>query len=273
MPMSASGTDLRPSLADYWSGLKLQGRVLNALMIRELMMRYGRGNIGFLWLIVEPMILCAGVIGLRWMIQEHQEHGVPLVALLLSGYMPLTLWRHLTNRGIFLLRRNMGMLYHTNITMLDTFLMSMCLEFAGCTFAFMVNYGALVLVGAVDPIENYGLVIGGWCLMGILAVGVAAVIAVMSEKFEASERFIQPLQYLILPISGFFFMVGWLPDSIQQWAWYMPVIHCFELTRDGFFGDAVPTHYTVAYPLILGVVLLGIFIPMFEKVRDSIVYG
>src|SRR5271166_1537498 len=233
-------------------------------MIRELMMRYGRGNIGFLWLIVEPMILCGGVIGLRWMIQEHQEHGVPLVALLLSGYMPLTLWRHLTNRGIFLLRRNMGMLYHTNITMLDTFLMSMCLEFAGCTFAFMVNYGALVLVGAVDPIENYGLVIGGWCLMGILARSLPTInqdilIPWIEGKSNAefivvsSERFIQPLQYLILPISGFFFMVGWLPDSIQQWAWYMPVIHCFELTRDGFFGDAVPTHYTVAYPLILGV--------------------
>jgi hypothetical protein len=57
MPMSASQTDIRPSLVDYWKGLKVQARVLNALMIRELMMRYGRGNIGFLWLIVEPMIL------------------------------------------------------------------------------------------------------------------------------------------------------------------------------------------------------------------------
>jgi capsular polysaccharide transport system permease protein len=85
MPMSASQSDVRPSLADYWRGLKVQARVLNALMIRELMMRYGRGNIGFLWLIVEPMLLCAGVVGLRWMIQGHQEHGVPLVALLLSG--------------------------------------------------------------------------------------------------------------------------------------------------------------------------------------------
>src|SRR5271169_5515465 len=105
MPMSASQSDVRPSPADYWRGLKVQARVLNALLIRELMTRYGRGNIGFLWLIVEPMILCAGVIGLRWLIQGHHEHGVPLVALLLSGYMPLTLWRHITNRGIFLLRR------------------------------------------------------------------------------------------------------------------------------------------------------------------------
>jgi capsular polysaccharide transport system permease protein len=131
----------------------------------------------------------------------------------------------------------------------------------------------LLLIGVVDPIQNYGLVIAGWCLMGILALGVGAVIAVVSEKYEAAERFIQPFQYLILPISGFFFMVDWLPDSIQKLAWYMPMIHCFELTRDGFFGDTVPTHYTVAYPLIIAIVLLGIFVPMFEKVRDSIVYG
>jgi capsular polysaccharide transport system permease protein len=201
--MSASQSDVRPSLADYWRGLKVQARVLNALMIRELMMRYGRGNIGFLWLIVEPMLLCAGVVGLRWMIQGHQEHGVPLVALLLSGYMPLTLWRHLTNRGIFLLRRNIGMLYHTNITMLDTFVMSMCLEFVGCTFAFIVNYAALLLIGVVDPIQNYGLVIAGWCLMGILALGVGAVIAVVSEKYEAAERFMHRFNILSCRLADF----------------------------------------------------------------------
>jgi capsular polysaccharide transport system permease protein len=271
--MSASQSDVPRSFGDYRNGLKVQARALNALMIRELMTRYGRGNIGFLWLIVEPMILCAGVIGLRWMIQSHQEHGVPLVAMLLSGYMPLTLWRHLTNRGIFLLRRNMGMLYHRNITMLDTFAMTMSLEFLGCTFAYIVNYAALLLVGAVDPIQNYGLVIGGWYLMGILALGVTSAIAVLTEKYEATERFIGPLQYLILPISGFFFMVDWLPEAIQRLAWYIPMIHCFELTRDGFFGDAVPTHYTVAYPIIVAVVLLGIFVPMFERVRDSIQYS
>ena len=99
--MSASQFDVRPSPADYWRGLKVQARVVNALMIRELMMRYGRANIGFLWLILEPMILCGGVIGLRWFIQSHEEHGISLVAFLLSGYMPLTLWRHLTNsRGL-----------------------------------------------------------------------------------------------------------------------------------------------------------------------------
>ena len=40
--------------------------------------------------------------------------------------------------------------------------------------------------------------------MGFLSLGVASAIAVLTEQYEAAERFIQPLQYLILRVSGFF---------------------------------------------------------------------
>jgi capsular polysaccharide transport system permease protein len=262
-----------PAAGRFFRALAIQARVLYALMIRELMMRYGRNNIGFLWLVLEPMILCAGVIGLRWLIQDHREHGVSLVALVLSGYMPLTLWRHLTNKSIFLLRRNIGMLFHRKVTILDAFMTTMGLEFIGCSFAFAVNYAALIFLGALDPIRDYGYVLCGWCAMGLLAMGVAAAISVLTEFYETAERFIQPIQYLLLPISGFLFMVDWLPDSAQRLAWWMPMIHCFEMIRNGFFGDAVQTHYNVAYPLIIGLILLSIFLPMMDKARDHIHYG
>ena len=267
--MTAAPTEDRRS-GDFGRGLAVQGRVLHALIIRELMMRYGRGNIGFLWLILEPMILCVGVIGLRYLIQAHQEHGVSLVGLLLSGYMPLTLWRHLTNRGVHLARKNIGMLYHRDITLVDTFLMTMALEFMGCTVAFAVNYAALVAIDAIDPIVDYGLVCGGWLAMGLLAVSVGAMIAVLTEYYETAERFIQPIQYLILPVSGFLFMVDWLPTEVQKIAWYMPMIHCFEMVRAGFFGESVITHYDIWYPLAVGGVVLAIYVPMIERTRDRL---
>jgi capsular polysaccharide transport system permease protein len=272
MTNSADAIEL-PATGGFLRGLGIQLCVLYALMIREMMMRYGRNNIGFLWLVLEPMILCVGVIGLRWLIQAHQEHGVSLVALILSGYMPLTLWRHLTNKSAFLLRRSMAMLFHHQVTILDAWLTAMTLEFIGCTLAFIVNYAALLFIGAVDPIHDYGLVVCGWCLMALLAASVGAAIAVLTELYETSERFIQPMQYLILPVSGFLFMVDWLPDNAQKLAWYMPMIHAFEMIRDGFFGDAVQTHHTAAYPLIFSLVLFAIFIPMIDKVRDHIHYG
>ena len=61
-------------------------------------------------------------------------------------------------------------------------MMIMMLEFIGCTFAYIVNYFALRVVGVIDPIRDYGYVIEGWCLMGILAVGFGALIAVLTEQ-------------------------------------------------------------------------------------------
>jgi len=257
-------------MSEFLTGLRIQSRGVNALMIRELMMRYGRGNIGFLWLVLEPMILCAGVIAVRWMIQAHEERGVPLVALILSGYMPLTLWRHITNRSINILRANVAVLYHRGLTVLDVFMTIMMLEFIGCTFAYLINYFALLVIGAIDPVWDWGYIIEGWCLMGILALGFSAFIAVLTEQYEPAHRFIAPIQYLLLPVSGFLYLANWLPDSTRKIALWIPLLHCFEITRHGFFGETVPTYGVAAYPLIIGIAFLGIYLPKFEKVRDII---
>jgi len=258
---------------EYLAGLRIQVRVARALMIREMMVHFGRSNIGFLWLVVEPMLLCAGVVALRWLIQSHQEQGVSLVAMVLSGYMPLTLWRHLTNKSIFILRRNAGMLYHRHITLLDVFSVKMIVEFIGCTFAFIVNYFALLVIGVLDPIRDYGLVIEGWLLMGLLALGFAAMIATLTERFEVADKFIQPLQYLTMPICGTFYLAVWLPDHVRELALWIPLLHCFEIVRAGFFGDAVTTYYSAAYPFVFGLAFLAVFLPLFEKVRDHIEFA
>ena len=44
--------------------LRIQARVVHALIMREIITRYGRHNIGFAWLFAEPMLFTIGVIGL-----------------------------------------------------------------------------------------------------------------------------------------------------------------------------------------------------------------
>ncbi|MGY4866424.1 capsule polysaccharide export ABC transporter permease, partial [Pasteurella multocida] len=45
--------------------LIIQGRVIAALLMREIITRYGRRNLGFLWLFVEPFLM-TGIILLLW---------------------------------------------------------------------------------------------------------------------------------------------------------------------------------------------------------------
>ena len=74
------------------------------------------------------------------------------------------------------------------------------------------------------------------------------------------ERFVQPFQYLMLPLSGCFYMVDWLPTGAQELMLLNPTVHCFEVFRAGYLGDHIVTHYWVWYPFLwsLGLLALGL---------------
>ena len=253
--------------------LQVQMRAVHALIVRDMMMRYGRANIGFLWVVLEPMILTAGVLVLWSALKAPYEHGVQIISLVMTGYMPLTLWRHMTQAGVFAFRRSMSLLYHRHITLLDAFIARMILEMIGTTTALVIVYLILFAAGLVSPFDDPGLALLGWVAMAMLSLGVAACIAVLTEYFEASEKFIQPFQYFMLPLSGAFFMIEWLPYDVQQLALLNPTVHCYEMIRAGLFGGGVVTHYTPWYPALCGVVLLAAGISRFEAVRDRLHTG
>jgi capsular polysaccharide transport system permease protein len=252
-------------------GLQVQIRCINALIMRDLFMRFGRSNIGFLWVILEPMILTLGVMGIWSLIKSPYEHGLQIVAFVFTGYMPLTLWRHMSSVGVMPFRRSISVLYHRNISLIDAFLSRIIVEFCGTTAALLTIYGVLTLSGSVAPMADPGLVALAWLLMALLSMGLASVFAVATEYSEVTERFIQPFQYLMLPLSGTFYMIDWLPSkAAQDLIWYNPTVHCYEMFRAGFFGDALVTHHAAWYPALWGLALLTIGMTNFESVRDRL---
>jgi capsular polysaccharide transport system permease protein len=62
------------TLSRLRTGLQTQGRVIHALIIRELITRFGRENIGFLWIMVEPLLF-ASLVSVMWrLIHGPEEH-------------------------------------------------------------------------------------------------------------------------------------------------------------------------------------------------------
>ena len=62
------------------AGWRIQRRVVGALMIRELVTRFGRENIGFLWIMAEPLLFTV-LVGVMWRFMKGpEEHGVSVIA-------------------------------------------------------------------------------------------------------------------------------------------------------------------------------------------------
>lgn len=258
---------------DLGRGVRIQRRVVIGLMIRQLMTKYGRDNIGFLWIVLEPMILCAGVLVVRSVIQHGEENGVSLIGLIWTGYIPLTLWRHISNAGVRMLRRSASLLYHRDISLFDCFYAVIGIEIGGCTLAGLIVYWGLYTFDLIVPVDDIGLMLYGWFCMGIVSVGVMVIFAVLTEFWEPAEHFIQPFQYLSLPLCGFMFMVNWLPESVQKLALWVPTVNCFEMIRAGLFGPTVVANFCWWYPFVSALVMLAISVPLVESARAKIHFG
>ena len=237
---------MRNRISILAGGWTIQVRVITALMLRDIVMRYGRENIGFAWVILEPMLLCAGVM-ILWSVIGVAHEGINLVEFTLTGYMVLTLWRHMTNSMLGLGRRSALLLYHRPISLFDIVWAKLVLEFIATTTALVVIWGTLIALGLVRDAYRLDLCILGWLMMACIAAAVGLIFVGISERSEVFEKFVAPAQYLILPISGFFIMVDWVPQWAQKYLLLNPLIHSYEVFRAGYFGPSVVTHYSLAY--------------------------
>ncbi len=256
--------------ASLVTSFALQSRTMSALAIRFIITRYGRENIGFLWVILEPMILCIGVMIAWSILKGGYEHGIQIIAIVFTGYMPLTLQRHISGSGIYILRATKSTLIHRNITYYDSFITRMLLEFISTTAAATVIYVTLVLCGIFTPAYDIGLLLTGWLLMGFISIGIGCIYAGISESFEFIEKFLPAFNYLLVPFSGCFFMVEWLPYGAQEIVLYVPLIHAFETVRAGMFGPSVVTHYSLMYGFGTSIVLTCAGIILINSVRDRV---
>ena len=79
--MNAKAEPLRGA-ARFLDALHMQFIVVGAVMMREIHTRYGRDNLGFLWIMVEPLMFCLGVIVI-WASAHLSLHGVPVIAFII----------------------------------------------------------------------------------------------------------------------------------------------------------------------------------------------
>jgi capsular polysaccharide transport system permease protein len=247
-----------------------KGRTINALLIRELMARFGHRNIGFLWQIAEPLLLCVGVM-ISWsFIYGERNHGVRIVPLVLTGYTFLTLWRHMVSRLTHAFRHGSGLLFHRSVRPVDILLARGILESIGTILAFFVAYIPLELLDVLDPVQDYLLLMSAWTLMCLLTFGVAMIITAIAHFSDAFERMVQPVMYLILPLTGVFYMVYWLPVTAQRAVLYSPLVHLMEMFRGGYFGREVQVYWNLPYILVWTVALNAVGLVLVLKAQRHV---
>lgn len=239
-------------------------------MVREMTTRFGRDGLGFAWIVLEPLSFCVGVLILWSLTKPAFEHGIRLQAFSLTGYMCIILLRHMISYSFTAIQSNIGLLHHRQVKPLHVLMSRNLLELGGTTATFILVYVALLGLRLIDPPANLLLTYCGWLMMAWLALGMALLMTGLAIRFEPIERIVGLLTYVLVPLSGAFFMIAWLPPKAQEIMLYIPFPHAVEMLRAGVFGPFVETHYDWFYALAWGMVLNLIGLLLVATSRDKI---
>jgi len=238
----------------------IQRRVIGALLLRELLTRYGRNNIGFFWLFVEPMLFVLVVMAFWTATRDIHGSDLPIAAFALTGYSSVLLWRNMPSRCIGALKSNLSLLHHRQVTIMDIYFSRILLEIMGISISFVTLAVVLSFVELVLPPEDLMQVLSGWMLVAWFGAGLGLTIAGLSEKIEVVGNLWAPFSYILFPLSGAAFIVDALPQKMQEIVLYLPMLNGVEVLREGWFGSAMHAHYDIGYTVLcnIGLTFLGL---------------
>jgi capsular polysaccharide transport system permease protein len=258
-------------MASLREGWRIQVRVIHAVMLRELTTRFGRENIGFLWIMAEPLLF-GGLVSIMWYFMKGpEEHGVSIAAFVVSGYLPLTLFRHAVTRSVRLFEANGSLMYHRQIKITDFVFVRFLIEMMGTMMAYLF-VGLLLYYFDLFPIPaDVGLFLMGWLQYSLFTLALCFVIAPLSEMADSLEKFIPVTTYIMIPFSGTFNMMSWLAPGAQQVMEWSPPVNAMEMMRGGIFGPSIHPIYNFSVAPTASVVILTIGLYLCRRIRKTLV--
>lgn len=247
-------------MGNFLEALNAQGRVIWALTMREIITRFGRNNIGFLWLLAEPIMFVVGVTALWTMESKTIVGNFSIAEFAVVSYSTVLLWRNPSARMVKAIEVNSSLLYHRAVRPFDIYLSRIFLEYISGSAGFLIIYIAFTAVGIThlpyDPLR----MISGWLLIAWFSFAFSVITGAMSELSDVMEKVWHIVLYFMMPVSGSFFPLEIMPEGVRQLLLLFPLVDATEYFRSGYYGPNFPSYYNMPYTVvtILFLTLVGL---------------
>lgn len=250
-------------------GLAVQGAVLRALVLRQLHQRYGRNNIGYLWVVGEPMML-ASVITILHSFVSYEKNGMSPFTFMLTGYTIYIIFRNSFNRSESALHASETLMYHRMITPFDIILASALVDTIGCISALLFLQAGAILLGLAELPERPLYLLGAVAQFAWLSFALSMVVAAYGYRIPIVSRLAHPFSYFCLPVSGAFVTMSLMPVWVRPYMAWNPMMSVFEMARYGQFEQAPDRYIHPGYVLAVSIVVTYWGLLELRRVRQYI---
>jgi capsular polysaccharide transport system permease protein len=217
----------------------IQYNVIKALILREILTRWGRRNIGFLWLFAEQLLIML-CFWLAFYVRSiynlsFTALGISLTAFVLIGHAPIMLYRGCVSTMSNAIKSNTALLHHRNLQPLDFYIARFILDSIANSASVLI----IVILGIIFefiPIpKDIPLLIVAWIMFIWFSFGFGLAMGILVSQYEWASIFWRIFSFILIFISGAYFYVRFLPENLRNLALLLPWVNGAEMVKHGYF--------------------------------------
>ncbi len=230
-------------------------RAIGALIIREMITRYGRSWGGYIWAIVEPVGIIL-VLSLAFsQIVKTPAIGTSFVLFYATGYIPFHFFIEVSTNVGASIQVNRQLLYLPSVTAIDAVIARFLLSVLTLLVVALVIFTGILFFTDEQTriaLDHILLAFAGGALAGL---GVGMMNIVIFEYIPVWRQLWGIISRPLFIISGVFFTYDSMPAHLRELLWWNPLIHVVGEARKGFYPIYDGAYTALWYPIGVGIAL------------------
>lgn len=242
--------------------------VIKALFKREITTRFGEYQLGFVWMLVEPLL---SVIVIGFLMGSFGGRAVPEIPypfFVLNGKLLINLFSGSLYCSINAMKSNKGLLIYPNVRALDPYIARFVYELITTVFSFTVFTVIGMWMGIDVSLGSLDMLAACYLLTWLMGCGLGLIIAVATAHYKEIEKIVDIILSPLIFISAVMFPMSALPTSLQKILLFNPLVHVIELSRKSLFPFYYAEGAELFFPFAVTVVALALGLLLFHNNRN-----
>jgi len=256
--------------SSFGRALGCQSRVIGALILREMRVRFGRSQLGYLWAIAEPLTYLTAFSAMFHYLDRHPPFGNSMLLFFSTGVLPFQLFRHVGNQLASAFNANQALLTYPIVQPIDTILARAILEIATSLFVMLIVFGAIIVTGNGQLPNDVMRIIEALLLLSLIGFGYGLMSAVIITRINSWQHVSRLIMTPLMFLSGIFFSLDSVPTRLRDIVSWNPILHGVEMFRDGYYSNYRGVQIDAFYLATFGIGLTFIALTMERTIRGRI---
>ncbi|MFZ0099702.1 MAG: ABC transporter permease [Gemmobacter sp.] len=246
------------------------GRVILALMLREMSTRYGRTPGGYVWALLEPLgaVLILS-IGFSLLVRSPPL-GTSFVLFYATGMMPFDLFQKVSNTTARSLRFSRPLLSYPAVSWIDAVLARFLLTTLTSMTVSYILLTAIIMLSDTHSVIDIWPILTSMSLAALLGLGVGSVNAVLAGFYPTWESIWSIITRPLFIASGILLLYEHAPNTVQDILWWNPLLHIVGEMRTGFYPMYDANYVSLVYVLLLSMALLAFGLMLLRRFHREI---